>query len=146
MLFLNDSPTKRIGWRLQIRVRILFFLMCIICHIWGCWLSWVLLKCVGGVFYEFRDGSKRVGDVDSEAVHGLPWHNLFEKRISWQRSWHYGSHRPGQLEIQRHSGTHIHTHYSKMRNFYLFTNCQKKKKKKVTFFESLHYKIWNHIT
>lgn len=38
-----------------------FFVLQLLIYLW-----------VGGVFYKLGDGSERVGDVDSEVVHGEP--------------------------------------------------------------------------
>ena len=35
-------------------------------------LQLLICLCVGGVFHKLGDGSERVGDVDSEVVHGEP--------------------------------------------------------------------------
>lgn len=59
-----------------------------------------MCMCIGGVFYEFWDRSERIGDVDSEAVHWMPRHNITQECLPWQCSWHHGGHRSKHLEIQ----------------------------------------------
>jgi hypothetical protein len=54
---------------------------------------------VGGVFYEFWDGGKRVGDDDRQVVYRVPRHNIAEKWVSWKRSRDYGGHWSEHLEI-----------------------------------------------
>lgn len=54
---------------------------------------------IGGVPYEFWDGSERVGYYDVQVVHRVPRYNIFEKWVSWKRSRDDGGHRTEHLEI-----------------------------------------------